>query len=249
MQSFSALGIDCWLDRINKIESLCKIKSFPSYTKTEIVKNSTKKTLQSIFDRFYLDEINKSKVGEDLINHNKLRLYSKFKGSFKKEPYIDLFQSRNQRAWLSRLRCSAHHLEIETGRWAKTPISQRFCKICNSGKIGDEYHLTMECKIFDIKRACFIGKMESIIPGFQSLTKESQFKTLLCPTKSAAVKVTNQFLRILFLARDKLLNGADISTLSYPTMPVSQCNCNFEVPSDVENEWESFESILDDSIT
>ena len=106
----------------------------------------------------------------------------------------------------------------------------------------------MECKTFDVKRACFVGKMDSILPGFKTMSKEFQFKTLLCPTKSAAVKVTNQFLRILFLARDKLLDGADIATLTYPTMPVNQCNCNYEL-SDVENEWENFDSSLDESIT
>ena len=239
--------MDCWVDRISKIETLCKIKSFPSYIKTEMVKNNAKKIMHSIFDRFYIDQINQVRMGKDMINHNKLRLYSTFKGSFKKEPYIDLVQSRNQRAWLSRLRCSAHHLEIETGRWAKTPVNERFCKICDSRKIGDEFHLTMECKTFDTKRACFIGRMDSIIPGFKSLTKECQFKTLLCPTKSAAVKVTNQYLRILFLARDNIIN--EIDTPNYATMPVNQCNCFFEVPSDVEDEWESFTSILDESIT
>ena len=53
--------------------------------------------------------------------------------------------------------------------------------------------------------------------------------------KPAAVKVTNQYLRILFLARDNIINSID--TPNYATMPVSQCNCNFEVPSDVEDEW------------
>ena len=249
MQSFSSSGIDCWLNRIEKIETLCKLKTFPSYSKAEIVKNSYKKSFQSIFDRFFLDQINKCKMGDDHINHNKLRLYSTFKGSFKREPYLDLVQSSYQRAWISRLRCSAHHLEIEQGRWARTPVSERFCKLCDCGKIGDEFHFTMECKIFEIKRACFIGKMESIIPGFKLLSKESQFKTVLCPTNPAAAKVTNQYLRILFLARDKLLDGSDISTLTYPTMPVNHCNLNLDERSDVENEWESFDSVLDESIT
>ena len=157
--------------------------------------------------------------------------------------------SRNQRAWLSRLRSSAHHLEIEQGRWNKTPISERFCKLCKSGKIGDEFHAVMDCEIFNIKRACFIGKMNSILPGFNLLSKENQFKTVLCPTQPAAVKVINQFLRILFLARDKLLEGSDITMLSYPTLPVNQCHCNFDLPPDVEDEWERFDSILDESIT
>ena len=82
---------------------------------------------------------------------------------------------------------------------------------------------------------------------------ENKFKTILCPTKSAAIKVTNQFLRIIFLARDKLLDGSDISTLTYPSLPVNEnihvCNCNYDWPHDVEDEWDSFESVLDESIT
>ena len=111
----------------------------------------------------------------------------------------------------------------------------------------------MVCKMFDVKRACFLGKMESILPGFRSLSMENKFKTILCPTKSAAIKVTNQFLRIIFLARDKLLDGSDISTLTYPTLPVhansNNCNCNYDWPSDVEDEWDSFDSVLNESIT
>ena len=91
--------------------------------------------------------------------------------------------------------------------------------------------------------------MNSILPGFKNLSKENQFKTILCPTKPAAAKVTNQYLRILFLARDKLLDGSNIDMLSYPTLPVNECQCNFDLLSDVEDEWESFDSMLDESIT
>ena len=91
--------------------------------------------------------------------------------------------------------------------------------------------------------------MNSILPGFNNLSKENQFKTILCPTKPAAAKVTNQYLRIIFLARDKLLDGTNIEMLSYPTLPVNECQCNFDLLSDVEDEWETFESVLDESIT
>ena len=50
--------------------------------------------------------------------------------------------------------------------------------MCKSDKIGNEFHAVMECKMFEIKRNCFIGKMNSILPGFRSLTKENQFKTI-----------------------------------------------------------------------
>ena len=45
--------------------------------------------LRSKFDRFYIDEINKVKIGTDGLDHNKLRFYKKLKGSFRIEPYIN----------------------------------------------------------------------------------------------------------------------------------------------------------------
>ena len=81
--------------------------------------------LKSNFEGFWLDEINKIKLGDDGQDHNKLRLYKTFKGSFRVEPYIDMVPNRNQRCFLTRLRISAHHLCIETGRYSKpkpTPI-------------------------------------------------------------------------------------------------------------------------------
>ena len=58
---------------------------------------------------------------------------------------------------------------------------------------------------------------------------------ILCPTNPAAAKITNQFLRILFLAKDKILDGSSIDDLSYPTLPVAECQCNFDYLSDVED--------------
>ena len=94
-----------------------------------------------------------------------------------------------------------------------------------------------------------LEKMNSVLPGFKNESKENQFKTILWPTKPAAAKVTNQYLRIIFLARDKLLDGSTIQMLSYPTLPINECQCNFDLTSDVEDEWERFDSVLDDSIT
>ena len=82
----------------------------------------------------------------------------------------------------------------------------------------------MKCPTFNIKRACFIGKVNSIIPGFKNMSSIDQFKTVMCPTVAAVCKVTNQFFRIMFLARDNLIEGVSITELSYPTMPVNSVN-------------------------
>ena len=96
------------------------------------------------FDRFWLDEINAVKIVNDH-NSNKLHFYSTLKSSFSREPYFDLVQSRNQPSFLTKLRCSAHHPEIEKLRYSKPsiPPSLRTCGFCDSGQIGDEVHFVM----------------------------------------------------------------------------------------------------------
>ena len=81
--------------------------------------------------------------------------------------------------------------------------------------------------------------MNSIIPGFRNLSTKDKFKTMLCPSVSAACKVTNQFLRIMFLARDKLAQGVDMSELTYPSLPVNNLDESFDLMADVEDECAS----------
>ena len=146
MESFSDSGYDCWLSRVRKMEKLFSVPSFHRFCKKQHVDSTVRKRVKSIFDRFWLDEINSVKADNLGVNRNKLRLYSTLKSSFSREPYLDLVQSRNQRSFLTRLRCSAHHLEIEKLRYSTPPIpaSMRLCKFCHSGQIGDEEHFFTE---------------------------------------------------------------------------------------------------------
>ena len=199
-----------------------------------------------------MDKINALKLGDDGLNHNKLRFYSTIKSSFSREPYLDAVQSRNQRSFLTRLRCSAHRLEIEKLRYSTppTPAHLRFCKFCCSGEIGDEEHFLLRCNVFNIKRACFLGKINSIIPGFVNMSSTNQLKTILCPTSTAATKIVNKFIRIMFLARDNIEEGSTIEDLSYPTMPVNTCTpqnyTDYDNFSDID-EWEDNLSQLNSS--
>ena len=65
-------GTDCWLGRVQKIETLLKVPSVASWSRGKTI--STHIKCRS--DRFWLEEINCIKQGPDGINHNKLRTYS-----------------------------------------------------------------------------------------------------------------------------------------------------------------------------
>ena len=141
-----------------------------------------KKKIQSQFDIFWKNEISCKKTDSDGIDHNKLRFYSTLKGSFTREPYIDNAISRNQRSWISRIRSSSSRLGIELGRYRNIPVASRTCTYCSTGEIDDERHILLFCPLFDLKRACFFGKISSISPNFTNLSSEEKLKFILCPS-------------------------------------------------------------------
>ena len=130
MQTMASAGVDCWLTRVNKIQSLLDI---PNIIRR---KNGSGKKITSMlkskFEIYWLDRINETKTGNDQLDHNKLRTYRSYKASFDREPYLDLVRNRNQRLNLSRLRTGSHNLGVERGRWTRpvTPLDQRVCIYC-----------------------------------------------------------------------------------------------------------------------
>ena len=163
MESLAESGHDCWLARVRSVCDLLQVTHLHGQMSPDSVRGILKKSLRSKFEIFWKDEVNDPKLGADQKSHNKLRFYSQFKSYFHSENYVLIVKNRNQRKWLTRLRISAHHLATEKLRYCQPPIPAelRVCKYCcgeslNSPKSQDnEKHFMMECKIFDVKRACF----------------------------------------------------------------------------------------------
>ena len=219
MRVFEDLGNSNWLSRIKKIKKLLSIPDLPSHLSPNSVGAQITKLVQSHFESFYLQQINKVSIGDDGIDHNKLRFYKGFKGSFTKEPYLNLVNNRNQRAWLTRMRISSHHLRIETGRWGKpkpTPIEDRLCKYCPDSKVDNESHFLLGCATLMNKTRCFENKLSTLVPGFNHLSDEDKLSIVLCPTLAQATKLTNKYIDILFKARTHIDNGEHISNLTFP---------------------------------
>lgn len=88
--------------------------------------------------------------------------YRSFKRNFEFEPYL-IQLPESMRTFLCKFRVSNHKLPVETGRHARIviPRYQRYCTLCNSEKLGDEYHLFFECTSPDI-----IALRNKYIPSF-----------------------------------------------------------------------------------
>ena len=206
--------LDTWHTRVQNIKSLLGIPGL--HGSKDRVNLILDKKLKSIFDRFWLDQINAPKLDSDGIDHNKLRFYKTLKGSFTQEPYISNIPNRSQRAWLTRYRVSAvSNLRIESGRYTRpvTPVTARLCCYCNSNNIDDEKHAILSCPTFTLKRNCFFGRMSALIPSFNQLSPDKMLAVILCPANTEIALCVSKFLGIITDTRNKLDQGLSTDML------------------------------------
>ena len=88
-----------------------------------------KKKLQENYLEFYYKE--------KLASSEKLTLYKHLDRNYSLAPYLSKIKNHNFRQALTKMRISAHKLEIETGRYTKTTREERLCKLC-SLEVEDE---------------------------------------------------------------------------------------------------------------
>jgi hypothetical protein len=105
---------------------------------------------------------------------NKLRTYRNFKSSYKIEPYLKLINDPKLRKGFTRLRISAHNLEIETGRHVrnrkkKPEVYERKCTLCSSGQVGDEYHIISCCESLEDERKDLYAKLKRDLPDVNEM--------------------------------------------------------------------------------
>ena len=65
---------------------------------------------------------------------------------------------------------------IETGRYSKpkTPIEQRLCKFCSTGKVEDETRFISDCDLCSDIRDALFTKASEINPAFNTFNSEEK---------------------------------------------------------------------------
>ena len=87
------------------------------------------------------------------------------------------------------------------------------CHITN--KLDDERHAILECNTFSIKRNCFLGKINSLMPNFEQLSLEHKLLTILCPVNADMALCVSKYLKIITETRKKLDQGLSNTMLTY----------------------------------
>ena len=102
-------------------------------------------------------------------------MYKSFKQSFELEHYLSVLPKKF-RIVLSQLRLSAHHLRIETGRYAHNRVDRalRLCTLCDRSDIEDEYHFVLICPVYSQIRQKYIRPFYYLRPSVYKFIKLMQ---------------------------------------------------------------------------
>ncbi len=95
------------------------------------------------------------------------------------EQYLGILRSPEHRKSITRLRISAHGLNIERGRYQGTPRSSRTCLRCNSGEVDDEKHFLLSCKHLEDKRNKMLNTTISKCSNFIKLKPDEKLIWLM----------------------------------------------------------------------
>ena len=144
----------------------------PRSVSTEWLNSRLNTTLEDIFIQSW---------SRNCIECNKSCSYNLYKPIFGFEHYLDCLPFCYRIA-MTQLRTSNHKLPIEKGRYRHLAREERNCTLCNSEKIGDEFHLLLECPMLNTIRAKYIPKYYTSRPNFykysQLLSSQNKNKLL-----------------------------------------------------------------------
>ena len=139
---------------------------------------------------------------QSINNSGTLCTYKYIKNSFGFEPYLDkCILSKKLRKPMSRLRLSSHHLHIESGRYARQRLerNQRYCALCNTLDIEDEYHFVIKCPIYENLRKEFIK------PYYTRRPSMFKFVELMTSCNKTVIKNLCRFVSQAFVLRNSLI--------------------------------------------
>ena len=154
------LGVNTILKEINVDETNC---------------NKGKFSLKNMYKELWCNKLQ----DEAIIKKGKLRTFYNFKSLFQKEIYLDIIKDRNHQQALTKLRISAHKLEIESGRYTKKQVSDRLCKKCFQNEVEDEVHFICDCSFYNRERLELFDYINRKVPNFVSLSSHDKFIWLM----------------------------------------------------------------------
>ena len=100
-------------------------------------------------------------------SYSKLEFYHSIKDEFHWEPYLDTVSTFKVRRSTARVRCSAHKLNIEVGRYNHTDRTDRICDFCvntnQEANVESEDHLLNFCPLGNTTRNVYQTATQDVL--------------------------------------------------------------------------------------
>ena len=141
---------------------------------------------------------------DTVTQENKLRTYVKLKHKFEMEHYLISVKNLSARSAMTKLRISAHDLNIETGRYSKprkTPLNLRKCTLCKSDSVEDEAHFLLYCDYFSVERKQLFESLVFLSCKIEELDEINKLKFLLSSDDIEINNITAKFILNCFKKR------------------------------------------------
>ena len=105
-------------------------------------------------------------------------------------------------------------------RYDQTPHNDRFCPVCNSGMIEDEFHFLLHCPKYSIPREKFYNQIQHNFVDFNQL---SSTEFLIKLTNSQNFSLNSHLLKLVSLCHDFLIicYQMTLMTLDWPVLIVT----------------------------
>jgi hypothetical protein len=102
------------------------------------------------------------------------------------------------------MRISAHKLSVESGRYTKTPYKDRFCTLCQSNEIGDEFHYLLLCSNQKISetRNIFLNDLYGINSSFHLFDTNDLFLYIINIHDKSIMKIVEKYFHDILLLYD-----------------------------------------------
>ena len=125
----------------------------------------------------------------------KLDMYKFIKNDYCIEPHILYVKNKNYQRALTRLRLSAHKLNIEIGRHSGPyiPRHQRLCLYCNCGEIDDEIYFLLKCNFHTEARHSLFQLIASYLPLQEPINEVEIFTTVMTNKNPVILNALGKF--------------------------------------------------------
>ncbi len=201
---------NCWLMNIRRlVNDTLGLKHLWENQGTVKHVKSAVNNLRTIFEFQWANALNK--INQHSNSGNKLRTYAIFKKTFNYEKYLDFTTDYKKRKFITKLRISAHKLEIESGRYqnkkkgrVQVPAKDRLCKFCSSNQVEDEKHVVMYCKNYADDRRILFKLLDDIFPNMCQLSGDEQFNFIMKCEDAELFKMFVIFLEKIALKRGEM---------------------------------------------